>query len=380
MSYALPDHWRSLRVVLAHDWLTGMRGGERCLQLLCEGMPEAAIYTLVHQPERVSDTINRHPIHTSVLQKIPFVRRRFRGLLPFFPRLIESMRAAPAELLVSTSHCVAKGLVPPPGARHLCYCFTPMRYGIFYSQYFGRNPVKEMVVHPVLARLRAWDCRASERVDRFVAVSRHVRRRIKYFYGREADVVYPPVDLEAFAGQGGGEGAYDLVVSALVPYKQVGLAVEAYTRLGRPLKVVGTGGEYRRLRREAGPNVEFLGWQSDEAVRALYGDCRFVIFPGEEDFGIVPVEAQACGKPVIAFGRGGALESVAAGETGVFFRRQTAEDLLGAVEEAAALRRDPDRIRGNAQPFGIQAFLDGLDRSLRACLGGETAAEKGERS
>ncbi len=370
MSYHVPAGWGDLRALLAHDWLTGMRGGERCLELLCEGMPQAILYTLVHDPERISDTINRHDVRTSCLQRMPLLRRRFRLLLPFFPRIIESMRTEPADLLVSTSHCVAKGLIPQPGTRHLCYCFTPMRYQIFYQQYFGANPLKEPVIRPVLARLRAWDTRVSDRVHRFVAVSEHVQRRIKYFYGRDSDVVYPPVDVDAITpGQDGG-GEYDLIVSALVPYKRIELAVEAYTRLGSPLKVVGTGGSSRRLQKGAGENVEFLGWKSDSEIHSLYRGCRFLIFPGEEDFGIVPVEAQACGKPVIAFGRGGAMESIVEGETGIFFHRQTAEDLLEGIEEAAGRTWDPVRIRKNAERFGIQAFLDGIDLNIRAVLDG----------
>ncbi len=369
MPYTFPSGWKDLDAVLVHDWLTGMRGGERCLELLCEGIPNAPVCTLVHQPENISPIINQHPVVTSSLQRIPGLRHKFRAMLPFFPRIIESMTAPPAEVMISTSHCVAKGLIPPAGAKHLCYCFTPMRYGIFYHEYFGPNLAKQAVIKPVLGRLRSWDRRVSDRVDRFVAISKHVQRRILHFYGRESDVVYPPVDTDRCTPGHGGDGAYDLVVSALVPYKRIDLAVAAYTRLNRPLKVVGTGSEFNRLRAAAGPSIEFAGWQTDEAILELYRGCRFLIFPGEEDFGIVPVEAQACGKPVIAYGRGGILETVVPGISGVFFDRQISQDLAAAVEEAEGIRWNPEEIRRNAERFSIQNYLDGLDDSLRTLLG-----------
>ena len=353
-----------MNVILSHDWLTGMRGGERCLELLCEGFPRAEIYTLLHNRSQMSDTINRHPIHTSALDRMPWIRNRFRLLLPLFPRFVEAMTVPNADVLISTSHCVAKGLKPRDGMRHICYCFTPMRYGIFYHEYFGPSRAKELVVRPMLSRLRAWDKRASERVDRFIAISEHVQRRIRHFYGRESEIVYPPVDLDRCTPNAGGTRDYDLIVSALVPYKHVDLAVEAYNHLGFPLKVVGTGGRLNALRKQAGPSIEFLGWRQDDEILELYRNCRFLIFPGEEDFGIVPLEAQACGKPVVAFGRGGVRESVVNGETGIYFGKQTPEDLLAGVEEAAGKTWNAGTIRRHAEKFGIQQFIDGIARSL----------------
>ena len=368
MKPTYPESWRDLHVVLSHDWLTGMRGGERCLELLCDGMPDSEVFCLVHEPENISDIINAHPIHTSRLQRMPFVRRRFRWLLPLLPRFVESMSTPQADLMVSMSHCVAKGLKPQPDTRHLCYCFTPMRYGIFYEEYFGANLAKQVLVRPILARLSGWDARASDRVDRFVAISHHVRRRIREFYDREADVVYPPVDTDRCTPGEDGPGDFDLIVSALVPYKKIDLAVDAYRRTGYPLKIVGTGSDFRKLRSRAAPNVEFLGWQSDGEILDLYRACRFLIFPGEEDFGIVPVEAQACGRPVVAFGRGGLLEILVDGETGVFFRRPTADSLIEAVEAAASRSWNSTAIRQNALRFSTQRFIDELDQSIQKCL------------
>lgn len=368
MGIQFPDGWADLRVVLVHDWLTGMRGGERCLELLCRGMPEAPICTLVHDPVHISDTINGHRILTSGLQRTLLTRRYFRALLPLLPGFIESMRSPEADLVISTSHCVAKGILPPPGAKHLCYCFTPMRYGLFAGDYFGRNPLIRIAAHPMLSSLRRWDVRTSSRVDRFVAISRHVQRRIRMIYQRDADVVYPPVDTDRCTPGDGGPADYDLIVSALVPYKRIDLAVQAYNRLGYPLHIVGTGSGFQRLKRIARPHITFAGWLSDEEILAQYRGCRLLVFPGEEDFGIVPVEAQACGKPVVAFGRGGLLETVIPGQTGVFFDRPTPEDLALAVEEAAGIPWNPTTIRRHAEQFGIQPFLDGLDTEIRKTL------------
>ncbi|MFH1476652.1 MAG: glycosyltransferase [Verrucomicrobiota bacterium] len=387
------------RVILAHDWLTGMRGGERVLEILCRSFPQAPIYTLVHNPAAVSDVINAHPVMTAWLQYIPGIRQNYRYFLPFFPGAIERLRPTDADLLISTSHCVAKGLPPPKGARHLCYCFTPMRYAwLFYEEYFGKNQLKKMALTPYLGRLRAWDRATCKRVDRFVALSRHVQKRILEFYGREADVVYPPVNTlfwtpasaESFAtlspvalAQGDSHyllreaasagrprvfGAYDLIVSALVPYKKIGLAVRAYNRLGFPLKIVGTGTESDRLRRMAGAHIEFLGRLDDERVRDFYRHCRLLVFPGEEDFGIVPVEAQACGRPVVAYGMGGALETVVDGQTGIFFQTQTEASLLAAIEQAAVIRWDPVVIRANAERFDEAHFISGLNASIARCM------------
>ncbi|MCX6997305.1 MAG: glycosyltransferase [Kiritimatiellaeota bacterium] len=367
-----PPSWSGLSAALAHDWLTGMRGGERVLEHLCRGLPRAPIHTLLHNPAAISAAINAHPVTTSWLQRVPGIHRRYRWFLPCYPQAIGRMAPPNAAVLISTSHCVAKGLRTRPGAKHLCYCFTPMRYAwTFHEEYFGRNPVKRMAVSPLLAALRDWDRRNSDRVDRFVTLSRHVQDRIRRFYGRAADVVHPPVDTDFFTpGPEESRGGYDLIVSALVPYKRVDLAVRAYCRLGWPLKIAGTGTDYEALRRLAGPRTEFLGWQSDEQLRDLYRGARLLLFPGEEDFGLVPLEAQACGRPVVAFARGGVLETVLAGETGVFFDEQTETALLAAVETAAAQRWSRAAIRRQAERFTPQQFVDGLARSLERCLAG----------
>lgn len=369
MPPTFPTSWQNRDVTFCHDWLTGMRGGERVLEILCEGFPRAPIRTLIHNRLAVSETINAHPIRTSWLQHVPGIMRNYRMLLPTFPASIASLPPAGGDLLISTSHCVAKGLRVRPGTRHLCYCFTPMRYAwTFHAEYFSGNTVKQTLAAPLLAALRHWDRRASVGVHRFVAISEHVRQRIQTFYGRDADVVYPPVDTERCTPVSGPHGGFDLIVSALVPYKRIDLAVRAYARLGTPLKIVGIGGELARLRTRATPNVEFLGWLDDNAVRDLYRRCRLLIFPGEEDFGIVPLEAQACGRPVVAFRRGGALETVRENLSGVFFDTQTETALYEAIETAAARTWDTGAIRDHAEAFGEDRFIQGLETSIAKCL------------
>jgi glycosyltransferase involved in cell wall biosynthesis len=370
MHVSFPKEWSGLRVVLCHDWLTGMRGGERVLEILCQAFPQAPVFTLLHNRHAIADSINRHAIQTSWLQRVPGIERHYRHLLPLFPSAIESLRLPEADLLISTSHCVAKSIRHRPGMPHVCYCFTPMRYAwLFHAEYLA-NPVKRLAARPVLAWLRRWDRATASRVTRFVAISRHVQDRISRFYNRDADIVYPPVDLERWTPDYRPPQSFDLITSALVPYKKLDLAVAAYTRLGYPLKVVGVGTELNRLRAMAGPNIEFLEWQPDERLLDLYRSCRTLVFPGEEDFGIVPLEAMACGRPVLAFGRGGALETVKENVTGLFFREQTPEALTTAINDCARHAWDPHAIRRHAESFGVPSFIAGLDASIRKTVSG----------
>jgi len=357
------------KIVLAHDWLTGMRGGERVLEVLCQQLPSAKIVALIHDPQFISKTINAHEITCSRLQSIPGIEKSYRYFLPFFPAAVEAVDVPEADLMISCSHCVAKGFRAKQNTKHLCYCFTPMRYAwMFYNEYFGKNPLKAMVIKPILAWLRSWDRRSARRVDRFVAISRNVQKRIKDFYGRDSDVVYPPVDMNRCTPGKNRKGDFDLVISALVPYKRIDLAVRAYTKLGYPLKVVGNGAEYEKLQSFAGPNIELLRWLPDNDIVELYRNCRMLIFPGEEDFGIVPLEVQACGAPVVAYRKGGAMESVTENVSGVFFNEQTVESLLEAVDKCASTTWDPERIRACAGKFGVENFLSSLALSVESCL------------
>lgn len=354
---------RQRRVALVHDWLTGMRGGERVLELLCRVFPGAEIFTLLHLPGSVSEVIESRPIHTSFVQRLPAAGSAYRWYLPLFPWAIESLDLAGFELVLSTSHCVAKAAVAPPGARHLCYCFTPMRYAWDqFDAYFGRQrvgPARHALIAATLAWLRRWDRATAERVDAFAADSRWVARRIDTYYGRHAEVIPPPVDTAWFTpgdDDSDDPADYYLVVSALNPYKRIDVAIEAFNRAGRPLLVVGTGPEERRLRELAGPTVELLGRVDDVRLRHLYRSCRALILPNVEDAGIVPLEAMACGRPAIVLDRGGAAELVEDGRTGILMRESTPEALLEAIDRAESVTFNTSELRSCALRNGSDVF------------------------
>jgi glycosyltransferase involved in cell wall biosynthesis len=367
-----------MRVAVVHDWLTGMRGGERVLEALCTIYPDADLYTLVHRPGSVSALIERHTIHTSFVQRLPGAARHYRRYLPLFPSAVQRFRLDAYDLVVSSSHCVAKGAVAPPRARHICYCHSPMRYAWDqFEAYFGADRVGALasrwLYRPELDRLARWDAATAGRVHRFIANSHHVAGRIRRYYNREAAVVHPPVDTTFFHPGPSTRGRHFLVVSALVPYKRLDLAIDACARLGAGLRVIGDGPERTRLERRAGSTVTFLGARSGETLRDEYRQALAVLMPGEEDFGIVPVEAQACGTPVVALARGGALETVTEGETGVFFDEPTAASLAGALERVAQATFDTSRLRCHAERFSSERHR----RALRAVIDETVSAPAG---
>jgi glycosyltransferase involved in cell wall biosynthesis len=362
---------------LVHDWLNGMRGGEKCLARLCERWPDAPLFTLFHDRGRVSPTIEQRPVATSLLQYVPGKSSFYRYLLPVMP-LAARWKLPPCDLVISLSHCVAKAANPPPGVPHVCYCFTPMRYAWHMREaYFSRfKGPKGWIIRRLLSRLRRWDRATAERVTHFVAISRTIQSRIRDCYGRDSKVIYPPVDTDYYCPSDARREEYYLVVSAFAPYKRIDLAVEACSRLGRQLVVIGTGQDDGHLRSKAGKHVTFLGWQSDESIREHFRRCRALLFPGEEDFGIVPVESQACGTPVIAFGRGGAAETVVPldlsdGPTGVFFHEQTVDALVDAILqfETRSGEFDPAAVRRQAVQFHPRRFDDEFERFLDSILG-----------
>jgi glycosyltransferase involved in cell wall biosynthesis len=364
------------RIAFVHDWLTGMRGGEKVLDALCVRFPQAEVFTLVHVRGSVSPAIERAEPHTSFVQRLPFVARHYRLYLPLFPTAVEQFDFDGFDLVVSTSHCCVKSIVRPGRARHLCYCLTPMRYAWDqFDAYFGPERIGKagsFVMRRVMARMARWDRDTAGRADRYVAISHYVAGRIRRYYNREATVVYPPVDTDFFspaalpARASAAGDRYALVVSALVPYKRVAVAIEA-CRLARvPLKIVGEGPERARLEAAGATSVAFLGRRSDEEVRDLYRRAAVTLLPGEEDFGIVPVEAQACGSPVVALGRGGALETVLPGETGVLVDGLSAPAFADGIAHAIDAGFDTAAIRRHAERFSRARFADEMAALIMA--------------
>jgi glycosyltransferase involved in cell wall biosynthesis len=349
---------RHLRIALIHDWLTGMRGGERVLEAICELVPHATLFTLLNVPGKVSPTIARHELRTSFIQRMPRAERYYRYYLPLFPFAIERLNLDGYDLVLSSSHCVAKSVIAPAGARHLCYCHTPMRYAWDqFDNYFGERRVGAMshLARPVLRGLARWDARTSDRPDRYVANSQYVAQRIRRYYNRAASIVHPPVDTTFYTPLDISPEPFCLIVSALVPYKRVDVAIAAARRVGMPLKIVGEGPERARLEASAGSGVEFLGRLPDEQVRDLYRRTTAVLLPWEEDFGIVPVEAHACGRPVVALNRGGVLDSVQHGLNGLLV--EDGEDAwVEALDRVRHTAFDPRAIRASAEPFARSRF------------------------
>jgi glycosyltransferase involved in cell wall biosynthesis len=348
-----------------------MRGGEKVLEVLCQLYPDATIFTLLHKKGSVSHLIERMEIKTSFIQKFPFAASKYRYYLPFFPTAIELFNLEEFDIIISSSHCVAKGAIIPQNSLHICYCHTPMRYAWnMYYEYFNKQQVgliSRITIPFFINYLRIWDIVSSNRVDYFIANSKNVSQRIKKFYNRSSVVIHPPIDTDFFQ-PGILKKDFFLIVSALAPYKKISLAIETFNQLKAPLKVVGIGSEFRRLKKMAKSNIEFLGWVSNEELLELYQQCRAFIFPGEEDFGICPLEAQACGKPVVAFARGGILETIIDGKTGVFFHKPTVDALTQAIDKVEKISFNKESIRQNALRFSKEKFKQKICEYIKECL------------
>jgi glycosyltransferase involved in cell wall biosynthesis len=361
-------------VVLVHDWLTGMRGGEKVLESLCRMFPSADLITLVHDRRSVSPLIESRRIRTSLIQRLPRSRSLYRHYLPLFPFAVEQFDLDDVDLVISTSSCAAKSVVPTGRARHICYCHSPMRYAWDqFDAYFGPERLgrtRSALARVVMAWLARWDRDTAHRVHSFVANSGYVAGRIARYYNRHATVVHPPVDIEFFTPDDTRPSSYFLVVSALVPYKRIDFAVDAATRLGLPLKIVGSGPDEARLRARAGSTVEFVGPVEGDALRQLYRGSRALLLPGEEDFGIAPVEAMACGRPVIALGRGGATETVRPGVTGVLVDQPGTEAFGAAMQHFDPSAFDAAAIRAHAETFGTARFESAFAGAVTNALTG----------
>ncbi|HET7458548.1 MAG TPA: glycosyltransferase [Gemmatimonadaceae bacterium] len=368
-----------LRVAIVHDYLNQAGGAERVLATIHKMFPSAPIYTTLLDRNTLWPELRDADIRTSWMQRLPGVKRHFKKYLPLYPRAIESFDLSAYDLVVSTSSAWAKGAIVRPGAVHVCYCHTPMRFVWDYERYVARERfgrLTRLALPLMIDRLRAWDERTTERAHVIVANSSAIADRVSRCWGRDAEVVFPPVDV-ARRSSGGAPSrvAYHLVVSRLAPYKRVDLAVEAFTRAGRQLVVVGDGPDRVALERRAGPTVRFMGRIGDDAVSELYAGARGVIFPGEEDFGIVPLEANASGRPVIAYRAGGALDTVVDGRTGVFFDDPTPESLMAAVARAESIAWDPRALRRHAEGFGEGAFVARFEAVIARALAGRDVAK-----
>lgn len=351
-----------MRVALVHDWLVAMRGGERVLEAICDLYPDADLFTLLHRPGAVSPKLESRRIQTSFLQRIPGIFERYRHFLPLFPTAIESFDLSEYELVISSSHCVAKGVKTRPGATHVSYIHSPMRYmWDLFESYFGPGRMSRStrlaarLVRPFLQR---WDSNTASRATKLIANSRHIAAKVEKFWGRPAEVVYPPVDVRRFStGSGPVDEPYYLWVGALVPYKRADLAIETFRRLGRTLWMVGSGPEGKRLASTAPSNVRMLGHVDDQQLPRLYAGARALIFPGEEDFGLVPLESLAAGTPVIAFNGGGIRETLTQ-ETAIFFDDPSVDALADAVArfEAREFQFDSEAARFQAAKFDRARF------------------------
>ena len=353
-----------MRTAIVHYWLLGMRGGEKVVEALCRMLPEADVFTLFYDPARVSETIRSRRVTASYLNPL---RRFYRSLLPFMPSALESFDLRGYDLILSSESGPAKGVLAPSTARHVCYCHTPMRYlWELYPAYLNEwttGAWKRALMRPIARNLRVWDFASAARVDDFIANSENVRRRIWKTYRRQAEVIHPPVAVETFFHRPAED--YFLVVSELVAYKQLDYAVRAFAKNGRRLRIAGDGPEYQRLKRQSGPAVEFCGRVSDPELRELYAGCRAFILPGEEDFGISTVEALASGKPVIALGRGGALETVP--ESGGVLYQEASEAALDralAAFDALEARIRPQELRAWSEQFAAAQFQEKMRRIL----------------
>jgi glycosyltransferase involved in cell wall biosynthesis len=353
------------QVALVHDWLNQLGGAEYVLETLVRMFPAAPVYTSMYAPDKMPPAYRTWDIRTTFMQRLPGVTRRHQAYMPVYPLAFGRIDLSGRDLILSNKSGFCHGVRPPRNARHVCYCLAPTRFLWQYESYAARESLGKAVdlaLRPLLGPLRRWDYDAAQRVDHFIAISQEIQGRIRRYYRRESVVIYPPVDVSRFcvAGNGDGPGDYFLAGGRLIPYKRTDLVVAACSELGLRLLVFGDGRDRAALERLAGPSVTFLGRvPSDELVR-LYAGARAFIFPGQEDFGIAPLEAQAAGRPVIAFAGGGSLETVIAGETGEFFGEQTVESLKTVLERFDPAAYDPAACRRNAERFREERFVEEL--------------------
>ena len=355
-----------MRLAIVCSWLNQYGGAERVLEVLHDMYPQAPLYTSIYRPETLPSSYANWDIRPSFLNKLPLAKSHHQIFLPLYPVAFESMDFRGYDVVLSVTSAFGHGIITPAETAHVCYCLTPTRFLWSYTAYIereGLGALARSALPMFLKNLRLWDRAAADRVDQFVAISRTVQKRIQKYYRRSSDIVYPPVDTEGEAGLDERED-YFLIVSRLVPYKRVDLAVQAFNQLGLPLRIVGDGRDRGALQSMAAPNIQFLGYVSDEEKRSLMARCRAFLFPGEEDFGIAPLEAMAAGSPVIAYSAGGALDTVEDGTTGVFFEQLSPDSLIGAVHRFSEQTFDPHVLAEHAARFGSDRFRQEMDTVL----------------
>lgn len=356
-----------MKIAIVHDFLNQYGGAEKTLEIIHELYPEAPVFTSIFIPEKFPSRFATWDIHASFMQRLPFLGRHFKKYLMLYPRAMESFDLSAYDVVISSSSAFAKGVRVRPGALHVSYCYTPMRFVWAKEHYFEKERILapfRWVLPWALTSLKRWDLKTSQGVHDYIAISEHIRRRIRDAYGRESRVIYPPVEVDRFSISKDIEDYY-LIVSRLNPYKNVDLAIHACNEMGRRLVIIGTGPYEPTLRKIAGPSIEFKGRVSDEELPKYISSCRAFLFPGEEDFGIAPVEAMAAGRPVIAYGRGGALETVVDGVSGHFFNDLTVNSLKEAMARTDRTSFEPERIRQNAQRFSVAEFKTNFSRVMQ---------------
>ena len=359
-----------MKVAIVHEWLTVYGGSERVVEEIHELFPEAPIYTLVYDRENMPKRFMNYDIRTTFVQKLPFAKKKYPNYLPLMPRAFEALDLTEYDLVLTSSTACAKGIITRSDALQICYCHTPMRYAWeFYYEYTkDMNKLKRWIIAFFMHKIRMWDRLAADRVDYFIANSNYIKGRIAKYYRRKSEVIFPPVNTHLYHIE--PKEDFYLIVSRMVTYKRVDLAIEAFNELGLPLVIIGGGPEEKKLRAMAKENIKFLGRLSDEEIVSYYARSKGFIFPGEEDFGITPIEAQASGTPVMAYGRGGALDTVVDGYSGILFYEQTAKALENAVKvfETTGVRWRADEIKANSEKFSVTHFKQRYSSFIEKCL------------
>lgn len=369
-----------MKLAIVHEWLTNMGGSERLIINFKELYPDAPIYTTIYQPDKLDEELKNIDVRTSFLQKKRGAKKgKHQKYFPFMPMAFESFDLTEYDIVLSSSSSCAKGVVTRPDTMHVCYCHSPMRYGWeFYYEYAEKevkSKIKKVLLKYLMNYMRMWDRATADRVDYFIANSENVAKRIWKHYRRESVVIHPAVRAKLFSISDVDED-YFLMVSRLVSYKRVDLAIQVFNELGLPLVIIGDGGEREKLQAMAKGNIKFLGRQSDSVIKEYYSKCRAFIFPGEEDFGITPLEAQASGRPVIAYGKGGALETVVENVTGIFFKEQTVNDLKEALQKFDKMKFDKSVIRKHAESFDEEIFKMKINNYINECYEDFTKRKK----